>query len=405
MDKKILLGLTNCIDFEIQWDSIVIKELIKRFGIVKSDLSLPIKIRNEREMLITILVLLASGKGGEFFVEDLEVIKSFANNFDGKISLGGTSFRAGFILSKLGVNSLAHLVNMNPHVKAKIPARMEVVGNFGDEIIRPHLIVQYPGGEDFFMDGNRIISPSPNRIIFVNDINSREPIISNEWLNCMGEANVILISGLNSIQKKNLLDECLSVLKKALPARPKESVAIYEDSGFHNPILHDNVRDTVSQFVDIYSMNEDELSAQLNKSIDLLSVDDILNAYRNIRKILSPPNLLIHTKYWSCIFGPQSQLYCNALSYANLVAATCYKYGYSFSDQQIESVSTAGFNPDGLAFAKALELKLAGAVCCKPALKVETSHPYTVGLGDAFIGAFISKIGKNCFAETIGAEA
>ena len=74
MPAKIALGLGDNIDYEIVWDSQVIEGLVAQYAIQPEELLHPQPIGCERDLILSILQFLQSGKGGERFVDSSPLI-------------------------------------------------------------------------------------------------------------------------------------------------------------------------------------------------------------------------------------------------------------------------------------------------------------------------------------------
>lgn len=392
MSKNILLGLTNCVDFEVDWSATTINELISLYNIRTSEIKEIQCINSERDLLITILSYFIAGIGKERFVSSCETISAFAKHLQFKPSLGGTSFRASKILDKLGVSSSLHLVTMNEYVSKGLPKLSRPFGNFRDYIVRPHLIIQFSKGDHFLLEEKLFYTPQSNRLIFVNDINSREVTISPEWRKMAETADVILVSGFNSIQDESLLEKRLNEMADSLKNRKKDSLVIVEDAGYHNPNLHQKAIDSLSCNADIFSMNEDELEFHIGEKVNLLSSSHVYKSLLTIKKILLSKMVIIHTRFWTCIIGDNAINYKNSIIEGNAVATTCYRKGYSFSIEDLLQTKQIKFSEESYRFCKELSLINDKSLFCYPTYKIKEERVYPVGLGDAFIGGFISKL-------------
>ena len=121
MGEQIVLGFGNNIDYEIVWNSQVIEQLIIAHNITASEIRMDRPIFTIRDLVVSILGFLKSETGGECFVNSLEIILEFANLFQKKVTIGGTSVRAAIAMRKLGYTSALHLVTINDHVRKMIP--------------------------------------------------------------------------------------------------------------------------------------------------------------------------------------------------------------------------------------------------------------------------------------------
>jgi ADP-dependent phosphofructokinase/glucokinase len=69
-----------------------------------------------------------------------------------------------------------------------------------------------------------------------------------------------------------------------------------------------------------------------------------------------------------------------------------YLHGDDFTRADYEEVGRRRQHPDGQTFSQAVEALLPGQVCCVPSYHLSTRTPTTIGLGDAFVGGFISAL-------------
>ena len=136
-----LLGLGGCIDYELKLTAGVLEELIAAYGIVAAELTSPDTVTSERDLVVSILSYVARGGGGEHFVASAPALESFAGRFPHRTTIGGTSVRAGILMSRLGVPSTLHLVSVNDTFRRLLPADSEYVSSGTDDTFYPHLIV------------------------------------------------------------------------------------------------------------------------------------------------------------------------------------------------------------------------------------------------------------------------
>ncbi|MBV7327992.1 ADP-dependent glucokinase/phosphofructokinase [Chloroflexi bacterium TSY] len=166
MTEKIALGFGDNIDYEIVWDSKVIENLIIHYRIRGEELDANIVINDERDLVISILSFLKAGTGGERFVSSSAIIEHFVQNFEWKITLGGTSVRAAIAMRKLGYTSALHLVTINDHVRKLIPQDSPYVCSNTKESSYPHLIVQFGQDTCVRVGDIEFCTSRANRIIY-----------------------------------------------------------------------------------------------------------------------------------------------------------------------------------------------------------------------------------------------
>lgn len=103
--SRIVLGLGNTVDYELQWDSGVLERLILEYGIRSDEIRDFDSVHSEREMILSVLHFFRDSTGGERFVADPSVIRQFAGRFRTKTALGGTPVRAALAMEKVGCSA------------------------------------------------------------------------------------------------------------------------------------------------------------------------------------------------------------------------------------------------------------------------------------------------------------
>ncbi len=109
-----------------------------------------------------------------------------------------------------------------------------------------------------------------NRIIYTNDDDNLVMKLAPGFASLAADARVFLISGFNAMQSRDLLAERLEKLLEIIYSLPSGVLVFYEDACFHEPTLSAQIHEALSDVIDIYSLNEDELQAYLGRKISLL---------------------------------------------------------------------------------------------------------------------------------------
>lgn len=395
MSSTLVLGLGGTVDYEIAWDSQVFEDLVARYEIRDSELNVWSPVRSERDLVITVLGFMKDGAGGERFVATSELIEAFAARFDKRITIGGTSVRAAAAMGALGVTGTLHLVSIDDDVRRLLPAGCAYICSAREDSTDPHLIVQY-GKDARVRSGDiDICAPHPNRVILVNDPPNRELLLSDELSDVLSGAAIFLISGFNTMQSADLLDQRLRTLRQHMQHLPPDAVVFYEDGGFHFPELSQRVRDALVEAVDVYSLNEDEMQAYVGRTLDLLDPDAMAAALDELRTLIPAATLVVHTKYWSLALGERAEAYADALRGGITMATTRYRHGDHYGAREYREVeSRQPRNSEGAQFAERLEAKMGRLVCCIPGRVVHAEHPTTIGLGDTFVGGFLAAMAR-----------
>jgi ADP-dependent phosphofructokinase/glucokinase len=389
---RVVLGLGGCIDYEVKVSASMLQQLVVEYAIRDSELDMSAPVTDERNLIISVLAHMKRGAGGEHFAASSELVRGFAHRLPTRISLGGTSVRAALAMSRLGVPCTLHLVNLNDHVRRLLPPSCDYLSSANVDSLYPHLVVQYDQGTRIQASDIEIQTPFPNRLIYVNDPANASLVLSEQLGYLLREAAIFLISGFNTIKDPGVLDERLPALKKHMLQLPPGALVYYEDAAFHRPTFRKRVRNALLEVIDVYGLNEDEMQAEVGRSVDLLSVPDVEHALNSLKALIPAPTLVLHTKYWSLALGEAADDYAGPLSDGIAIASTRYCYGDDYSDEQYDLTRGLPMRPEALAFATALEEQMGAVVRCVPGFKLEVAQPTTVGLGDSFVGGVLASL-------------
>lgn len=387
---RVVLGLGGTIDYEIAWDALVVERLAKDWGIRLEDCDHEIPIRDERDLVRVILGFVLVDHGGERFVESIDTITRFAARFDYDVTLGGTGVRAGLIMRTLGVRSTAHLVSIDDDFRRLFPADCDYLSSARADGMDPHLIVQLPHRGMIAIAGAQVEIRHANRIIFANDASHREMVLSPSLGEALETADVFLISGFNGMTSAALLENRLVELRSAMSRLAPGAIAMYEDAGYHSPSLSKTVDHALGPVVDIFSMNEDELQSRLGRPVDLLDAGDVALALSQLRETISSAAIVVHSRHWALAFGSRAASLAVALRTGVGAATARYIYGDAVSASQVEEVASREPDEAALGFATDVSGAAEEPTVCVPVPSVRADSPTTIGLGDCFVGGFIT---------------
>ena len=414
--SRVVLGLGGCVDYELTLTADVLERLVTEYGVraaeLAAELTEPAPVAGERDLVVSILGYVARGGGGEHFVASAPALETIAGRFPHRATQGGTSVRAGILMSRLGVPATFHLVSLNDTVRRLLPSDSEYISSGVEDTFHPHLIVQYDRGLRIRAGDLDITAPFPNRLIYVNDPANGAMLLADELgprLNdqaCfvvigprLRAAEVFLISGFNAMRDKDELDERLASLRAHMRQLPPGAVTYFEDAAYHEPALGLRVRDALLDEIDVYGMNEDELQAYLGHPVDLLSAREVADALTAVHTLIPVPTLVLHTKFWAAalcrkVLGARAGAYADALDTGTVLAATRYCHGDDFTDGDVDRLRRQPRRPESVAFAAALRDRMGDSVCCVPGFALDVAHPTTVGLGDTFVGGFLTALAR-----------
>lgn len=388
--SRVLLGLGGCVDYELKLTAGVLEQLVAEYGIVAAELTSPATVTSERDLVVSILGYVARGGGGEHFVAAAPALPAFADRFPHRETLGGTSVRAGILMSRLGVPSTLHLVSVNDTFRRLLPADSEYINSGAGDTCYPHLIVQYDKGLRVRASDIDIVAPFPNRLIYVNDPANGAMLLTGDLGDRLDKADIFLISGFNAMRDEAALDERLAALKEHMRHLPHGAVTYFEDAAYHEPAFSRRVRDALLDEIDVYGLNEDELQSYLGHPVGLLSAEEVAAALTAVHALIPVPTLVLHTKYWALALGAGG--YAGALDTGTVMAATRYCHGDDFTDEDVERMRRLPRRPESVAFAAALRSRMGEAVDCVPGFALDVPNPTTVGLGDTFVGGFLAEL-------------
>jgi len=388
--SRVLLGLGGCVDYELKLTASVLERLIIEYGVVAAELTSPAVVTGERDLVVSILGYVARGAGGEHFVASAPALSAFANRFPHRETLGGTSVRAGILMSRLGVPSTLHLVSVNDTFRRLLPAGIEYVNSGRDDTFYPHLIVQYDQGLRVRAGDISLTAPAPNRLIYVNDPANGDMLLTDDLGDRLSKAAVFLISGFNAMRSSDELDARLASLRDHMRRLPPEVVTYFEDAAYHEPAFSRRVREALLDRIDVYGLNEDELQSYLNRAVDLLDPAAVADALAAVHALIPVPTLVLHTKYWAVALGAGEHT--EALDTGTVMAATRYAHGDDFTDDDVERIRRLPRRPESVAFAAALRSH--PAIECVPGFALDVENPTTVGLGDTFVGGFLAEVAR-----------
>ena len=166
----------------------------------------------------------------------------------------------------------------------------------------------------------------------------------------------------------------------------------YEDACYRNLNLNKLVRETLIDVIDIFSLNEDEMQEYLGRKIMLLDPVDVFAALQELHRLLPVSTLVIHTKDWGLVYGEKVVQYAKSLKRGITMATTRFRFGDDFSHSDYLETEGLPTDMEKTKFAATLS-KLAGEkVYCLPSFQVKEINVTNVGLGDSFVGGFLSAL-------------
>ncbi len=387
--SQVVLGLGNTVDYELLWDSYRIQRLINQYGITSQEITIhPASIQTERELILSILYFFKNGLGGERFVSCPRVIDRFVEHFSYNITLGGSGLRAGLALARLGIPSVIHLTSYNRETEQRLPQAITYISSSNKESLYPHVIVQFTKGDTVQLGEEFLIAPASNRIIYNNDKVVMELLLASELPQAAREAEVLLLSGFNAMQDTVLLHKRLDEVIDIMRSLPKRVHTFYEDACFHNKHLAFDVAKKLAPYVSVYSLNTDEFQEYLGYSLDLTDAKNIYKGITCLYERIGCKTMVLHSKYWALAYGENAQEYKQHLQGGVTLASTRFLYGDDYGKEEYQNMIGRKKDPHGIVFSNAINQYV--GVCAVPVPDVWEVPATTVGLGDTFVGGFLS---------------
>lgn len=397
--SRVIFGLGNSIDLESVWDDGIFCSLVKKYGITANEISTQTSIsslESERDVVVNILSFMQQGIGGEMYVSDNAIINQYASRFSCTRTLGGTGVRAANAAFKRGLRPSLHLVTQSDEMQQLLPSDCSYLCSSTSNSYSPHLIVQFAKGQKVSVNDINIIAPQSNRVILVHDVQNTElklHVLLGDWLE---DAELFLISGFNAMRNELLLRTRLDTLGDMVKHIAKDATVFYEDACYHQPLFSSIVNTAITPYVDIFSMNEDELEQYIGMKINLLNANEVFEALKRIKELICVPFLVVHTRHWALAVGHDAKRLAPALRGGIAMATTRYRLGDCFSENEYQETCRMLPEQSGVKFCDELTQIARDIVWCEPSLQVTALTPTTIGLGDAFVGGFFVEYISNC---------
>lgn len=391
MCGKVVLGLGGTVDYELEWDSAVIHQLITRWSITCAELEHDTPIESERALLITILQMMRNNRGGEFYVPNRDVLTAFASHFTYRVTLGGTGVREALAMSRVGIPSLVHLVSISEEVRELLPPTVDYISSATKDSLDPHIIVQYPHDEIIQLGQSTIVTKRPNRLIFVNDQPNENLELSDRLEDAIVSAPAVLISGFNTMKSRELLELRLQDLTRILLKLRDDIPIVYEDAGFHDDSMRALVNSYTKIFASIHSLNEEEAQLYVGQAVNWSDPVEVGNAVLRLKELLGARTVCVHTAQYSATYGEHADLVCRAAMVGHQMASTRFSYGDSFTYDDYVRVSSAAMTDVGTQLARSRSLSERG-IKIAPSRTITVARPTTIGLGDSFIGGMMLEL-------------
>lgn len=396
MSGRIVLGLGGTVDYEVVWDADAFQTLVAEHGVRMDELEdgPSSSAATQRDIGVTILRSMLHQQGTECYVPDPEVLMAWAGRWRHRVTLGGTCVRAALAMHNIGLGSLVHLVSISDEVRALLPGDVQWICSAQHDSLDPHVIVQYPAGQEVTVADGVVRAERPNRVILVNDPPNEELVISPLLADAVSSSDAVLVSGFNTIKSRSLLRQRIDDVAQALRQAPAQALVVYEDAGFHDDSMRADVLERMTPYAHVHSMNEDEAQRYVGTSIDLADPHEVASMMSALRRISRAPAVMVHTSRYAAVVGENARMWSMAATRGCQLASTRFVYSDDFGPQEHALTGTAPREELGTALAAAEPLREAGVVIA-PGFAVEAGSPTTIGLGDSFVGGVMAYLAQH----------
>ena len=204
-----------------------------------------------------------------------------------------------------------------------------------------------------------------------------------------------VLSSFNALLDPTVLKEHLDIVERhVVKYREKnpEGIVFFEDAHFHDFSVRKLCLETISSYVDIISLNEEELKYTLKEMYDFdIDISDIVSCVEGAKYIREKfgihKGVIIHTKDYSMYVGDKLKADIEkGLMYGNMLATAKAQNGSYGTKEQIAEVLTFGLSSKGVEnYNKIITSKYAEEVTLVPSKYIDKPK-YTIGLGDSFLG-------------------
>jgi ADP-dependent phosphofructokinase/glucokinase len=395
MGYKVAMGFHSAVDYELNWDAGVITTLASQYDIHEKELSMDLAIKTERDLIVVTLAHLKAGIGGEFIPESNDICVRFAEHFQYRLTLGGTAQRAAIAISKLGYESLLSMCCFNEHMRRLLPPQVHYFSNVGydSQDIYPHVILSYPANETIRVNDISFTTPRENRLMYSNDKYAKNMVVSAELAPMLKNIKAFLLGSFSEVVDFDILKARMASTGELFESIAPDAWIVYEDGCYINKDFRHYVHKSLAEFIDVLSMNEDEMQEYIGNRINLHDPVAVSEALSYVYKEIGVPVLVVHSASWTIAYGKYPEKLKDALNQGTCLSATRYRCGDYFGIEDYMDTMKLAPKKEGEEFCRSIKDRLGDLVCCLPAKNLSfVKNPTVVGLGDFFAGGLASSL-------------
>lgn len=404
----VALGYTSNLDILCDFKIDILNKLLNKYlpNANLKDMKAVKEIKKIEDFLETVVFFCSNGIGGEVDIADFRIIEDI---FEVKKGIGGTAVQGAMALAAIGCPSIVHLTDDSKEVcdildspyiytiskNGKLVHTNEVEHLAEQEI---HYIIQFKKGDIIQLGKQQITIPTSNRLIITKiTINETVPFSDAYFRYIQDNAINIksnVLSSFNAILDKDILIKRLEYVKNHIEIYKKNNkngIVYFEDAHYHNEEVKRLCLENIYSYVDIVSLNEEELEYTLNMYDFPIEINNIISCIKGAKYIKErfkiKKGVIVHTKDYSMYVGEQLEADIEkGLMIGNMLAAAKAMYGWYGNKEQIKEVIKLPLSPKGLSNREIIKKEnLQENVVLVPSKYIDKPK-YTIGLGDSFIG-------------------
>jgi len=406
-NKFTALGFTSNLDILCDFKTDKLNQLIEKYlpdAKIETIVPVPL-IRNVMDFISVVVHYCSTGKGGEVDIRDTKILEGL---FDVKLGMGGTATQAAMALAEIGCPTLVHLTDDSKEVCDLLRSDQIYVVDYAKNLVHTdkimqqaeqevHYIIQFRKGDKIKLKEQEIIIPCSNRLIVTKiTVNETVPFSENYFEYIENHAKNItsnVLSSFNALQNELVLVERLNYVIKHIDkykANNEKGIVFFEDAHYHSSSIRRKCLEKIYPYVDIVSLNEEELEYTLKMDGITIDKEDIMSCIQGIKHIISKyeikKGVIVHTKDYSMYMGKEIGFNVEkGLMYGNILATAKALSGWYGNREQLEKVMELSLSEQGnKCLNRIKDINEDMKIILVPTRYIDKPQ-YTIGLGDSFV--------------------
>ena len=414
-----VFGFTSNLDIVLKWDADRFNALVKEHLREEPSFRPGDEMRTVEDFVRIACGCILQGAGGNFDVTDGTLCTFLRGAFETELSLGGTAVQGAAALGALGIPVNVHISDDSSEVCAFLDSPFVSFIRDGKKTgakekatdAEPvcHVILQYRKGDVLEIDGRAHEITQSNRLILFYDTMQKEVPFDESffayWESGKEHPSSLSFSGFDAVTDEAVIGKKIARMKTFLvrvKARTPSVISYLEGAFYMNPRVKTRLFCELAKHLDIISMNEEELAAQvarLDEKADLSDAQGVMRALGFVFRAFRANGIVLHTGHYAMYCGKRiaGADLADGLCAGNLMAATRARTGRYGTLADLKETLRVPLSESGTRMSEALQSlsvpearALAGEGCeaieeiaAVPARFLE-KPAYTVGLGDTF---------------------